>query len=74
MDKEPKIILLNDIYKMREEKQKELDYYNERLKELETKLFFIQKEIQITTFIIDMVEKEKVHTIGSRQYDEDTKI
>lgn len=61
-----KIVLLADIYQLREQKQKELDYYNERLKELQTKLFFVQKEIQITNYIIDLIEKEKIHSIGSR--------
>jgi len=61
-----KIVLLVDVYKMREEKQKELAFYEQKLKELETKLFFVNKEIQITTFIIDMIEKEKIHSIGGR--------
>jgi hypothetical protein len=64
-----KIILLADVYKMREEKQKELAFYTERLKELESKLFFINKEIQVTTFIIDMIEREKVHMIGHTEND-----
>lgn len=59
-----KIILLADVYKMREAKEKELAFYTEKLKELEEKMFFIKKEIQMTTFIIDMIEKEKVHMIG----------
>lgn len=61
---ESKIILLADVYKMREAKEKELAFYMEKLKELEEKMFFIKKEIQMTTFIIDMIEKEKVHMIG----------
>lgn len=61
-----KIILLADVYRLKEEKQKELDFYTGKLKELEAKLFFINKEIQITTFIIDMIEREKVHFIGSQ--------
>jgi len=64
-----KIILLADVYKMREEKQKELAFYTDKLKELELKLFFINKEIQVTTFIIDMIEHEKVHTIGHTEND-----
>lgn len=64
-----KIILLADVYKMREEKQKELAFYTDKLKELELKLFFINKEIQVTTFIIDMIEHEKVHTIGQTEND-----
>lgn len=64
-----KIILLADVYKMREEKQRELQFYSDRLKELETKLFFINKEIQVTTFIIDMIERESVQMIGYREND-----
>ena len=64
-----KIILLADVYKMREEKQRELAFYTEKLKELESKLFFIKKEIQVTTFIIDMIEREKVHMIGYTEND-----
>jgi len=54
------IIILSDIYNMRAEKEKELAYYEEKLKELENKLFFVRKEIQLTSFIIDMIEKEKI--------------
>lgn len=64
-----KIILLADVYKMREEKQRELAFYTEKLKELESKLWFINKEIQVTTFIIDMIEQEKVHMIGYTEND-----
>jgi hypothetical protein len=59
-----KIVLLADVYKMRETKEKELAFYTQKLKELEEKMFFIRKEIQTTTFIIDMIEKEKVQMIG----------
>lgn len=59
-----KIILLADVYKKREQKHKELVFYTEKLEELQHKLFFINKEIQITNFIIDMIEKEKVYMIG----------
>lgn len=45
---------------MRAEKEKELAYYEEKLKELENKLFFVRKEIQLTNFIIEIIEKEKV--------------
>lgn len=51
---------------MKEAKEKELLYYEERLKELEQKLFFIRKEIELTNFIIDHIEKEKIVTIGTK--------
>lgn len=69
METNSKIILLADVYKMREEKQRELAFYTEKLKELESKLWFINKEIQVTTFIIDMIEREKVHMIGYAEND-----
>lgn len=55
-----KIILLSEIYKLRETKEKELQFYKEKLTELENKLFFLQKEVQLTNFIIDLIEKEKI--------------
>lgn len=57
------LILIADIYKLREEKQKELEFYREKLEELEKKMFFISKEIQLTNFIIDLIEKEKIQDI-----------
>jgi len=76
---ENNIIHLSDFHKSQQEfvdnvvtnllsvetnKEKELRFYNERMEELKTKLFFIQKEMEITTFIIDMIEKEKITIIG----------
>tara|TARA_R110000868_G_C10425065_1_gene723729 strand:- start:238 stop:396 length:159 start_codon:yes stop_codon:yes gene_type:complete len=52
---------------MREEKQKELAFYNKTLLELNNKLFFIKKEIEITNFIIEMIEKEKVYMVGNEE-------
>jgi len=55
-----KIILLSDIYEVRKKKEDELRFYNEELEKLKNKLFFIQKEIDITNFIIDIIERETV--------------
>ena len=57
------IILISDIYKLREQKEKELEFYREKLEELQKKMFFVQKEIQLTNFIIDLIEKEKIQDI-----------
>lgn len=61
-----KIIILSDIYKIREQKEKELQFYKEKLEELQKKLFFVQKEVQLTNFIIDLIEKEKI--VDLREY------
>lgn len=66
-----KIIFLNDIYEMRERKEKELAFYHEQLKKLNEKLFFVQKEIDLTNYIIDIIEHEKV--IDIKNYIEEKK-
>ena len=55
-----KIILLSDLKDLRKKKEQELKYYSERLEELNKKLFFIRKEIELTNFIIDLIEKENL--------------
>ena len=44
---------------MRLRKEKELAYYHEQLEKLKAKMFFVQKEIELTTMVIDIIEKEK---------------
>ena len=55
-----KIVLLSDLKDLREQKEQEMRYYSERLEELNKKMFFIRKEIELTNFIIDLIEKEKI--------------
>jgi hypothetical protein len=55
-----KIILLKDLKDIRAEKERELAYYTERLEKLNNKMFFIRKEIELTNFIIDLIEREKI--------------
>jgi hypothetical protein len=60
MSQPPKIIMLSEILETRVRKQKELEYYQKELEKLKEKMFFIQKDIDITNLIIDMIEKENV--------------
>ena len=69
MDTPNKIILLSDYIEQKIRKEKELEYYQKELEGLEKKMFFLRKEIQLATFIIDIVEKEKI--IDIREYLED---
>lgn len=54
------IILITDLIDLKARKEKELDFYREQLRELQVKMFFVQKEIDLTVDIIDMIEKEKI--------------
>ena len=69
MDTPNKIILLSDYIEQKVRKEKELEYYTKELEELQRKMFFLRKELQLTNVIIDIVEKEKV--IDIQEYLED---
>ena len=58
------IIVMSDLLDIRARKLKELEFYNQQLKELQLKMVFIQQEIQLTNKIINMIEKEQIIDIG----------
>lgn len=58
-----KIILLKDIYEMKEQKEKELLFYKEKLVELQDKLYWLERDLTLTKNIIRMIEDEKVKNI-----------
>ena len=66
---ERKIVLLSDFIEQKVRKEKELEYYTQQLEELQKKLFFIRKEIELTNLIIDIIDKEQV--INVKNYLED---
>lgn len=60
------ILSLVDIIEQKLRKEKELAYYEEALRKLEKKMFFLKKEIQMTNFIIDAVRNEKDDQLQKR--------
>ena len=60
MSDEPKLILLEEFLEQRLRKEQEISYYEEQMKEIEKKLFFLRKERELTATIIDMLTREKV--------------
>ena len=69
MESERKIVLLSDLIEQKVRKEKELEYYTQQLEELQKKLFFLNKEIELTNLIIDIIDKEQV--INVKNYLED---
>ena len=61
---EKKIVLLTDFIEQKVRKEKELEFYTSQLEELQKKMFFLRKEIQLTNYIIEIVENEKVLDIS----------
>ncbi len=54
------IISLTDILDQRIRKEQEIEYYEDELKKIESKLFFLRKEKELTELIIQIIEDEKV--------------
>ena len=58
-----KLIQITDIIETKVRKQKELEFYEKELKKLQQKMYFIEKDIDITNIIINIIENEKVMDI-----------
>ena len=69
MTDKPRLILLTDIIDQKLRKEKELAYYQKQLEELQEKMFFLRKDIEITNLCINIIETEKVVDIRERVYD-----
>lgn len=63
MENDRKIIFITDLIDQRIRKEQEIEYYEEQLKEIEKKLFFLRKEHDLTKLIITIIEGEQVHDI-----------
>ena len=58
------IILLKDFYEMKEQKEKELLFYKEKLVELQDKLYWLERDLSLTKNIIRLIEEERVTKIN----------
>ena len=61
------VISLTDLIETRLKKQQEIEYYQETLERLQKRIGELDKEVSITTLIIDMIESERVLTIDEKQ-------
>ena len=55
-----RIVFLTDLIEQRLRKESEIKFYEEQLKEIQDKLFFLRKEQELTVTIIDILEQEKI--------------
>ena len=61
------VISLTDLIESRFKKQREIEYYQETLVQLQKKIAELDREVGITTIIIDMIETERVLTLDEKQ-------
>lgn len=60
MSEEGKILMLSEIIEQKLRKEQEIEYYQQQLEDLTRKISFLQKEVDLTTLIIGMIENEKI--------------
>ena len=58
-----KIVFLTDLIEQKLRKEKEIEYYEKKLKEITDKLFFLKKEQDLTSLIINTIQHEKITDI-----------
>jgi hypothetical protein len=62
-DAEKRLILITDFIEQRLRKEQELEYYLKELDELESKISWLRREVDLTNTIIDMIKSETVYDI-----------
>lgn len=62
-----KVIDLADLIESRLKKEQELEYYRVALAKLQRRINALEKEVDITTLIIDMIETERVLTVDEKK-------
>jgi len=57
---EKKIILLSDFIDTRIRKEKELEYYQQQLEDIQKKMYWLKRDLDLTNTIIELIENENV--------------
>lgn len=64
-DTPPQIISLTEVIESKVVKEKELEFYREQLREIQTKIGFLELDLKLTKQIISMIEEESVVSIDN---------
>lgn len=64
MTEQKRIILITEFIEQKLRKEKELDYYEKELLELQTKIGYLRQEVGLTNTIINMIKHEQVVDIA----------
>jgi len=59
------VVSLVEISNKKVTKEKELEFYRNHLKECESKISFIQRDIELTLEVIDMIENERILSVDT---------
>ena len=64
-----KIALISDIIEQKLRKEKELEFYTKELEELQRKMYFLQKDVDLTNSIINLIQAEQIIDIEKYMLD-----
>lgn len=59
-----RLITLEEILESKIHKEKELAYYEEKLKEITEKMYWLKRDLDLTHTIIEMIQTESVPKLG----------
>ena len=60
------VVSLVELIEQRLDKEREIGFYKKVLEELQIKITALDKDVQITTMIIDLIQQEKLLTTAER--------
>lgn len=60
------VVSLVELIEQRLDKEREISFYKKVLAELQLKITALDKDVQITTMIIDLIQQEKLLTTAER--------
>ena len=64
-----KIALISDIIEQKLRKEKELEFYTKELEELQRKMYSLQKDVDLTNSIINLIQAEQIIDIEKYMLD-----
>ena len=66
MSEESRIIVLTDLIEQKLRKEKEIEFYQKQLLEFQIKIQHLQKDVDLTKLIIDVITSDSVIDIKDR--------
>lgn len=61
-----KVIILSELIEQRLRKEKEIEYYQNQLIEFQNKITHLQKDVDLTKIIIDIIQSENIIDIQDK--------
>jgi len=66
MSEEKRILLITDFIEQKLRKEKELEFYEKELAELQRKIGWLRREVDLTNTIINMIKQEDVYDVREK--------